>query len=167
MKKLLFIILTLFVACAPKEPKIEILDFSIPDSIGIHDPDGDPTNSWHGGPDSVITNDSIQIDLNVKYEGATVGYLTEILWVLKSLEGANIKTFSAIIYPPIPMEDGQQRRLSFYIYFDNYSAYVIDSIYDDTLNYYGIGKVDLYITGTTYEQFMESGKISFNLRFVP
>jgi hypothetical protein len=105
--------------------------------------------------------------VTVRYEGATLSYLDEIVWVLKSQADSTIKSFSALIYPPIYMEDGQQRNIYFYLYFDNKSAHIVDSIYDDSLNYYGVGKIDLYLCGTTYEQFIKSGKVSFNLRFVP
>ena len=161
------VIIFLFVACAPKEAKIEILSFSVADSIRVHDPDGDPTNSWFGWSDTVITWDSTLLSIKVKYEGPAVGYLDEIIWVLKSPSDETIKTYEAIVYPPIPMEDGQIRDLKFYISFDNLSAYRIDSLYDDTLNYFGIGRVTFYITGTTYEQYIRSDNISFDLRFVP
>uniref|UniRef100_A0A7C2K4D1 Uncharacterized protein n=1 Tax=candidate division WOR-3 bacterium TaxID=2052148 RepID=A0A7C2K4D1_UNCW3 len=161
------LLIFLFWACAPKEAKIEILSFSVADSIKIHDPDGDPTNSWLGGSDTVITWDSTLFSIKVKYEGPAVGYLDEIIWVLKSPSGEQIKTYEAILYPPIPMEDGQIRDLKFYISFDNKSAYRIDSLYDDTLNYFGIGRVTFYITGTTYAQYIRSDNISFDLKFIP
>jgi hypothetical protein len=163
---LVFFVIFLF-ACAPKQAKIEILSFSISDSIRVHDPDGNPANSWLGVSDTVITWDSTLLNVKVRYEGATVGYLDEIVWVLKSPTGETINTFEALIYPPIPFEDGEIKNLKFYLSFDNKSAFKVDSLYDDSLNYFGIGKVTVYLTGTTYEQFLKSDNISFDLKFVP
>ncbi len=167
MKKLIFsALIAFFMSCAPKSPKFNILSFSTPDSIRIVDPDGNPDNSWLGASDTVVHYDSIRISASISYEGPADCYLTELIYSVKVGE-QKVQTHSSIVYPPIPFTDGQQRNINFYLYFDNKTAYKVDSLYDDTLNYFGISKIEFYLSGATYEQFFRSDKFIFDLKFVP
>lgn len=156
-----------FTSCSPKEPVLTIEPVSLPDSIKVHDPDGNPSNGWLGTPDTVMKYDSVLVKLRISYSGPTDGYITEVIWRVRRVNSDSlIKTYSAVFYP-IRIMDGESGNLNFYLYFDNLTAHKVDSLSDSTVDYHGEAEIELQLTGTTYEQFFSSNKLTFPLLFVP
>lgn len=165
---ILGIVTITLLSCAPKTPELTILEYSVSDSIKIHDPDNNPDNGWLSSQDTLTHFDSTLVRLKVAYQGPADGYITDVLWRVKNPRNDSlINTYSAIFYPPILIRDGQSINLNFYISFDNKTAHRVDSLYDSTVNMFGEGMVELYLSGSTYQQILRSNKVSFNLRFVP
>ena len=150
--------------CERREAELDIDLLEAQDTVRLVDPDQDPSNSWLSA-DSTVVKDSIYLRVRVILHNAPDGFIYEIRWRMLTVNDSILKTDRGIFSPEIYLEEDQSKDIDLYIPVDNYIAYGADLSNDDTLNYKGSMRCEVWVYGCTPHEYVTSDTLKFWVNF--
>ncbi|HHF53420.1 MAG TPA: hypothetical protein ENL43_03545 [candidate division WOR-3 bacterium] len=156
--------LIVLMGCQRREAELDIDLLEAQDTVRLIDPDQDLSNSWLSG-DSTVVKDSVYIRLRAILHSAPNGFIYEIRWRMLTVNDSVLKTDRGIFSPEIYLEEEQSRNIGLYIPVDNYIAYGADLSSDDTLNYKGSMRCEVWVYGATPYEYVISDTLKFWVNF--
>jgi len=161
---ILIVVLISLTGCQRKEAELDIDLLEAQDTVRLVDPDQDPSNSWLSD-DSTVVKDSIHVRLRAVLHNAPDGFIYEIRWKMLTVNDSILKTDRGLFSPEIYLEEDKGEDIDFYIPVDNYIAYGADLSNDDTLNYQGSMKCEVWVYGSTPYEYVTSDTVKFWVNF--